>query len=933
MNKLLIWLLLLPGVAFSQKYGSYEPNQVARDTLELVDGINGAFIVSDTTILPLQIFYAQFSDDGINFHRKYAEGRDIWRISTDSQYNWDTIDFRGLTTSIDSIIENGYWVVMVDTSDTIRNTNKLTALGDGMDVTLSDKELRFAVTIPQTSELGYYFSRNVGTGVGTYDSTDNTTFNYRSISGDNYITVTLVGTDIVLTFDPTQLVIEDGVAMISDGFDSTGYAESNFNIPSLSPLSFSISEQFFAGYANATHNKLMLYRDNKECCYDYWLLKVCTPNEEVTQDTSYVIQLGYLYNWYAASDPRNMAPVGWRVPTYSDIVDLRYALDPSGSGGSNIAGGLMKEQGTLYWDSPNSLATNISGFNAKGAGYRSHLLGDYAGLKQTMSIWNTSYHFADDKGGTSALTYDTGIFFSSPAYADKKQGQSVRWVKENNINTGSVVGNDGKIYTTVKIGNQVWTSQNVMETKFRNGDVIPKVEDGFVWSTLMEPALSAYDNNDSIAGTPLYTGGGLDCTVDTVWNHEVIEFIAGDGIEILREDDRIIIRAFTNDTTVIPSGGEPGQIFIITDEGDPAWVDICEAIAPCIEEITNRIDTLTEIIIETRNKEYPICLAVHPYFNTVDSTTFTIGEVVADNHVINSYLIDWYKDGIIVFTTGDSIVHPFTLDVQAGTYTPQFRWINVDGYYYSPTKQSGYYYAPDLIDCLPSVTKEQTEICGYGLLYNWYAATDSRNIANDGWSVPSEDNLKTLADYLGAGGNYTSSNGVGAKIKETGTEYWESPNSNSTNEVGFNARGAGIRTYNTGSFTTIKVSAVFHSSQPNSGDSNRHASLRSTDDGMAITTGVGLATGKSIRLIKNTTTLSHGQTGTYVGNDGTVYQTICIGTQEWLAENLRETKYRNGDIIPEVTNNATWVGLTTGALCAYNNDWSNACMTKPSYYP
>lgn len=60
-----------------------------------------------------------------------------------------------------------------------------------------------------------------------------------------------------------------------------------------------------------------------------------------------------------------------------------------------------------------------------------------------------------------------------------------------------------------------------------------------------------------------------------------------------------------------------------------------------------------------------------------------------------------------------------------------------------------------------------------------------------------------------------------------------------------------------------------------------------------------------------------------VGNDGKVYPTVAIGTQVWMAANLAETKYRNGDTIPTVTDNTTWAGLTTGAKCAYNNDESN----------
>ena len=77
--------------------------------------------------------------------------------------------------------------------------------------------------------------------------------------------------------------------------------------------------------------------------------------------------------------------------------------------------------------------------------------------------------------------------------------------------------------------------------------------------------------------------------------------------------------------------------------------------------------------------------------------------------------------------------------------------------------------------------------------------------------------------------------------------------------------------------------------------------------------------GLSVRLVKNSTTLSNGQIGSYIGNDGKVYPTICINNQEWLATNLEETKYRDGNLIPNVTDNAEWTTLTTGAYCTYNN--------------
>lgn len=65
------------------------------------------------------------------------------------------------------------------------------------------------------------------------------------------------------------------------------------------------------------------------------------------------------------------------------------------------------------------------------------------------------------------------------------------------------------------------------------------------------------------------------------------------------------------------------------------------------------------------------------------------------------------------------------------------------------------------------------------------------------------------------------------------------------------------------------------------------------------------------------------ETGTVTDIDGNVYQTIKIGDQWWMAENLKVTHYRNGDPIPNVTGSVQWAGLTTGAYCEYNNNANN----------
>ena len=65
--------------------------------------------------------------------------------------------------------------------------------------------------------------------------------------------------------------------------------------------------------------------------------------------------------------------------------------------------------------------------------------------------------------------------------------------------------------------------------------------------------------------------------------------------------------------------------------------------------------------------------------------------------------------------------------------------------------------------------------------------------------------------------------------------------------------------------------------------------------------------------------------GNLTDQEGNVYKTIVIGTQEWMAENLKTSIYRNGEAIANITNANQWVGLTTGAWCYYNNDSQYEC--------
>ena len=58
--------------------------------------------------------------------------------------------------------------------------------------------------------------------------------------------------------------------------------------------------------------------------------------------------------------------------------------------------------------------------------------------------------------------------------------------------------------------------------------------------------------------------------------------------------------------------------------------------------------------------------------------------------------------------------------------------------------------------------------------------------------------------------------------------------------------------------------------------------------------------------------------------DGNLYDTIHIGTQIWLKQNLKTTHYKNGKVIPIVADYSAWAALARGAYCDYDNTSANS---------
>jgi uncharacterized protein (TIGR02145 family) len=141
-------------------------------------------------------------------------------------------------------------------------------------------------------------------------------------------------------------------------------------------------------------------------------------------DASYTCPYGKLYNWYTCVDARQLCPAGWHVPTDAEWTVLTDFL-----GGESIAGGKMKTTGTIeagtgLWSSPNTEATNISGFS--GAPGSFYAVGyDYIGED---GVWWSSSEVESICAYYRYLYYFHGNAVRS--YDDKLSGLSVRCLRD-----------------------------------------------------------------------------------------------------------------------------------------------------------------------------------------------------------------------------------------------------------------------------------------------------------------------------------------------------------------------------------------------------------------------------------------------------------------------------------------------------------------------
>lgn len=159
-----------------------------------------------------------------------------------------------------------------------------------------------------------------------------------------------------------------------------------------------------------------VYLDKKEELYPFYQWNLY--NDAAT---------GRLYTWYVAADARGLCPTGWHLPTDLEWYNLVYYL-----GGAATAGGKMKEIGTTHWTSPNTGATNESGFNAIPGGYLQFdwwygFQGTFYDGRSAGSWWSQNGTYA----AMRSLKIQNNQMSIEYVDTSARNGLSVRCIKDN----------------------------------------------------------------------------------------------------------------------------------------------------------------------------------------------------------------------------------------------------------------------------------------------------------------------------------------------------------------------------------------------------------------------------------------------------------------------------------------------------------------------
>ena len=687
---------------------------------------------------------------------------------------------------------------------------------------------------------------------------------------------------------------------------------------------------------------------------------------------------GKLYNWYAVTNINNLAPKGWHIPTDEDWTKLSNFL------GSTNVGSKLKERGNLHWLTENADANNQTGFTALPGGSRS-TDGNLYDFGNIGYWWSSSVGSNINSGWYRYISNASGNLNTS--FYNINAGMSVRCimgdlpiVSTNSISSitatrfvsGGNVTFDGNLPIIFRgvcwSLNQNPTINNSKTSDLNGTGTFTSSVTGLSAQTTYYVRAYATNSYGTSYGEQLIVSTALPTvTTSAVSSIKATSASCGGTISLTTGASAITTRGVCWSTTQNPtindsiSSNSPGtgtfsssitgltaettyyvRAYATSSVGTAygTQVSFSTALATIsttsISSITaisasagGNVTTIGGAAVTARG----ICWSTNPNPTIALSTKTSNGtgtgiftNSITGLQAATTYYIRAYATNSIgtaygnevSFTTQDGIIRLTTNDFSAiSAFSATFGGsISSDGGTTVTARGVCWSTIPNPTIVLSTKTSNgngtgtfSSSITGLTAATKYYIRAYATNSIGttygnevsfttlDGIISLTTSDISAISAFSATSGGSISSDG-GATVNTRGVCWSTTPNPTialSTKTSNGNGKGTYLS-----SITNLSISTTYY--------------IRAY-----ATNSIGTVYGNQLSF----TTI-----GTITDIEGNVYRIIKIGTQTWMAENLKTTKYKDGTAIPLVTDDTAWGALTSPGYCWYNND---AATNKSTY--
>jgi len=628
-----------------------------------------------------------------------------------------------------------------------------------------------------------------------------------------------------------------------------------------------------------------------------------SAKDTVINETMY----GRLYNSFELQQG-GRCPEGWNVATENDWRELEIFLgidvavvDNMGLRGTT-EGGKLKEPGFLSWNYPNSGATNETGFNFRAGGYFDEN-DNYIGEGEVCRYWTSGsepvepyYSYARELSFNESRINKIAADPASMYYVRCVKPAALPTIvtKELTVNEfyehfsggiillpgASAIYSKGVVWSTdpnpTMMNSSGFTDEGAGVDEYVSE--LYEIDPGqtyYLRAYAINNDGTAYGNTISFVGTssvqqmldfgirPLAIVN-MGIPVDSLYGKSfeegfIISLDLNDGGGLL---------CSTSDFGMADwgcSGTATGAIGTDYGMGLYNTLQIMDACLMSMIAAQNchyynsgwytdwYLPTRDELLLVFQNSEYIAGISATPYWTSTESSTLpqTFAVSISEGNIVEAPKSEFYNLRPVRHFAGDPVS-----DID-GNYYPVLRigtqtWLgdnlktsrfqNGDPIFYVGNSSEWVLNTGNVSYSYPQ--DDYFTGLGYGILYNYHAVTDLRNICPEGWHVPSDTEWDVLVNFLG--GELVA----GGKLKSPGDSFWAVPNQSATNVTSFGALPLGIRSETDGLFNFYYEHAYYWTSTPQDALNSWYRSLQ-YDHGMVMHNTANVGAGMNVRCVKD----------------------------------------------------------------------------------